>query len=46
MATPITPVRIPHDLKSDLDRQAKREGKSRSQIIYDSIRLYLETNKS
>lgn len=41
-------IRLPHDLREDLDRASKLTGRSRSKILFDAARLYLEDlfNKS
>ena len=41
MKTPITPFKMPLDLKEVAKKQANKEGLSLSQLVYKAIREYL-----
>ncbi len=41
MKTPITPFKMPLDLKEAAKKQANKEGLSLSQLVYKAIREYL-----
>lgn len=35
------PIRLPHDLRADLDRASKLTGRPRSKILFDAARGHL-----
>ena len=39
--TAMFPVRLPHDLRRDLDHAASVTGRSRSRLMFDATRLHL-----
>ncbi len=41
MKTPITPFKMPLDLKEAAQKQASKEGLKLSQLVYKALRLYL-----
>lgn len=46
MITRTTTIRIPSDLRTELDRLVLEEGTTQSQIIFQALRLYIEVYKS
>ncbi|KKK99435.1 hypothetical protein LCGC14_2632790 [marine sediment metagenome] len=44
MKTPITPFKMPLDLKEAAKKQADKEGLSLSQFVYKAIRSYIKNN--
>ncbi len=40
--TALFPVRLPHDLRRELDRAVEITGQSRAQIMFNATRLYLK----
>ncbi len=46
MKTPITPFKMPLDLKEAAKKQANKEGLSLSQFVYKAIRHYIKSTKS
>jgi len=46
MKTPITPLRMPLELKERAKRQAKKQGKTLSAYIFDSLEFRVESDET